>query len=177
MRIFTLILSLIVAAACIFLNVLGYNGTLSFVQFLLINSAAELLLCLILGHFMYRTYANRKRAKSLAQELTNAQAALQLKEKEAASAKTASVQAENKLAALQVDLSALQDKLTAAEKRAADAPAHGDAPSHAKRSDIVSRTRPQAPVTLGNTQTLSAPENGDATDPAGTTTLYKAPLA
>lgn len=177
MRIFTLILSLIVAAACILLNVLGYNGTLSFVQFLLINSAAELLLCLILGHFMYRTYANRKRAKGQAQELTNAQAALQLKEKEAASAKTASVQAENKLAALQVDLSALQDKLAASEKRAADAQAHADALSQVKRSTDVSRTRPQTPVTSGDTQTLSVRGNSDASDPAGITTLYKSPLA
>ena len=70
MRIFMLILSLIAAAACVFLNVLGYNGTLSQVEFILISAAVEILLCLLLGHFMFRTYANRKRAKTQAQELT-----------------------------------------------------------------------------------------------------------
>ena len=87
MRIFMLILSLIAAAACVFLNVLGYNGTLSWLQFILITAAVELLLCLLLGHFMHRTYANRKRAKAQAQELTNAQAALQLARAQAASAR------------------------------------------------------------------------------------------
>ena len=87
MRIFMLILSLIAAAACVFLNVLGYNGTLSQVEFILISAAVEILLCLLLGHFMFRTYANRKRAKTQAQELTNAQAALQLAQNEAAQAK------------------------------------------------------------------------------------------
>lgn len=87
MRIFMLILSLIAAAACGFLNVLGYNGTLSQVEFILISAAVEILLCLLLGHFMFRTYANRKRAKTQAQELTNAQAALQLAQNEAAQAK------------------------------------------------------------------------------------------
>lgn len=76
MRIFTFILSLILIIGCAALNVLGYNGTLSSLEFILITAAAELLLCLILGHFMYRTYANHKRAKSLSQELTKAQAAL-----------------------------------------------------------------------------------------------------
>lgn len=87
MRIFMLILSLIAAAACVFLNVLGYNGTLSQVEFILISAAVEILLCLLLGHFMFRTYANRKRAKTQAQELTNTQAALQLAQNEAAQAK------------------------------------------------------------------------------------------
>ncbi|MEE0434535.1 MAG: hypothetical protein UDB11_03910 [Peptococcaceae bacterium] len=82
MRIFMMIVTLFLACACVVLNVLGYNGTLSFLQFLLISAAAELLLCLLLGHFMYRTYANYKRAKATNQALTNAQAALQLKEKE-----------------------------------------------------------------------------------------------
>lgn len=87
MRIFMMILTLLLACACVVLNVLGYNGTLSFLQFLLISAAAELLLCLLLGHFMYRTYANYKRAKTANQTLTNTQAALQLKEKEVMQAK------------------------------------------------------------------------------------------
>ncbi|MEE0510850.1 MAG: hypothetical protein UDG94_06435 [Peptococcaceae bacterium] len=89
MRIFIFILSLIVAVACVFLNILGFNGTLTQTEFLLVNVVVEILLCLILGHFMYRTYANYKRAKSLGQELTNTQAALQLKTKEAAEAREA----------------------------------------------------------------------------------------
>lgn len=93
MRIFMLILSLIAAAACVFLNVLGYNGTLSQVEFILISAAVEILLCLLLGHFMFRTYANRKRAKTQAQELTNTQAALQLAQNEAAQAKEATAAA------------------------------------------------------------------------------------
>ena len=87
MHIFLIILSLLAAGACLFLDVLGYNGTLSWLQFILITAAVELLLCLLLGHFMHRTYANRKRAKAQAQELTNAQAALQLAQNEAAQAK------------------------------------------------------------------------------------------
>ena len=87
MRIFLIILSLLAAGACLFLDVLGYNGTLSWLQFILITAAVELLLCLLLGHFMHRTYANRKRAKAQAQELTNTQAALQLAQNEAAQAK------------------------------------------------------------------------------------------
>lgn len=89
MRIFIFILSLIVAVACVFLNILGFNGTLTQTEFLLVNVVVEILLCLILGHFMYRTYANYKRAKSLGQELTNTQAALQLKTKEATEAREA----------------------------------------------------------------------------------------
>lgn len=88
MRIFLLILSLIAAAACVFLNVLGYNGTLSQIEYILITAAVEILLCLLLGHFAYRTYANHKRAKKLSQTLTNAQAALQVQESEETPSKT-----------------------------------------------------------------------------------------
>lgn len=82
MRIFLLILSLIAAAACVFLNVLGYNATLSQIEYILVNTAVEILLCLLLGHFVYRTYANHKRAKKLDQALTNAKAALQVKDED-----------------------------------------------------------------------------------------------
>ena len=151
MRIFMLILSLIAAAACVFLNVLGYNGTLSQVEFILISAAVEILLCLLLGHFMFRTYANRKRAKAQAQELTNAQAALQLAQNEAAQAKEATAAA-----------TAARD---AAEARAEAASARQTAPAPASQ-----QYEPQA------TQPLPA-ANTDQADPLGTTTLYRAPLA
>lgn len=151
MRIFMLILSLIAAAACVFLNVLGYNGTLSQVEFILISAAVEILLCLLLGHFMFRTYANRKRAKTQAQELTNTQAALQLAQNEAAQAKEATAAA-----------TAARD---AAEARAEAASARQTAPAPASQ-----QYEPQA------TQPLPT-ANTDQADPLGTTTLYRSPLA
>lgn len=147
MRIFMLILSLIAAAACVFLNVLGYNGTLSQVEFILISAAVEILLCLLLGHFMFRTYANRKRAKTQAQELTNTQAALQLAQNEAAQAKEATAAA------------------TAARDAAEAASARQTAPAPASQ-----QYEPQA------TQPLPT-ANTDQADPLGTTTLYRSPLA
>lgn len=148
MRIFMLILSLIAAAACVFLNVLGYNGTLSWLQFILITAAVELLLCLLLGHFMHRTYANRKRAKAQAQELTNAQAALQLAQQEARSARETAAAA----------TAARDDALAQA------ASARQTTPAPASQ-----QYEPQA------TQPLPT-ANTDQADPLGTTTLYQAPL-
>ena len=151
MRIFMLILSLIAAAACVFLNVLGYNGTLSQVEFILISAAVEILLCLLLGHFMFRTYANRKRAKIQAQELTNTQAALQLAQNEAAQAKEATAAA-----------TAARDEALA---RAQAASARQTAPAPASQ-----QYEPQA------TQPLPT-ANTDQSDALGTTTLYRSPLA
>lgn len=148
MRIFMLILSLIAAAACVFLNVLGYNGTLSQVEFILISAAVEILLCLLLGHFMFRTYANRKRAKTQAQELTNTQAALQLAQQEARSARETAAAA----------TAARDDALAQA------ASARQTAPAPASQ-----QYEPQA------TQPLPT-ANTDQADPLGTTTLYQAPL-
>ena len=148
MRIFMLILSLIAAAACVFLNVLGNNGTLSWLQFILITAAVELLLCLLLGHFMHRTYANRKRAKAQAQELTNAQAALQLAQQEARSARETAAAA----------TAARDDALAQA------ASARQTTPAPASQ-----QYEPQA------TQPLPT-ANTDQADPLGTTTLYQAPL-
>lgn len=148
MRIFMLILSLIAAAACVFLNVLGYNGTLSQVEFILISAAVEILLCLLLGHFMHRTYANRKRAKAQAQELTNAQAALQLAQQEARSARETAAAA----------TAARDDALAQA------ASARQTTPAPASQ-----QYEPQA------TQPLPT-ANTDQADPLGTTTLYQAPL-
>ena len=149
MRIFLIILSLLAAGACLFLDVLGYNGTLSWLQFILITAAVELLLCLLLGHFMHRTYANRKRAKIQAQELTNAQAALQLAQQEARSAR------ETAAAATAARDDALAQAASARQTTAAPA---------------SQQYEPQA------TQPLPT-ANTDQTDPLGTTTLYRSPLA
>ena len=149
MRIFLIILSLLAAGACLFLDVLGYNGTLSWLQFILITAAVELLLCLLLGHFMHRTYANRKRAKAQAQELTNAQAALQLAQQEARSAR------ETAAAATAARDDALAQAASARQTTAAPA---------------SQQYEPQA------TQPLPT-ANTDQTDPLGTTTLYRSPHA
>lgn len=149
MRIFLIILSLLAAGACLFLDVLGYNGTLSWLQFILITAAVELLLCLLLGHFMHRTYANRKRAKAQAQELTNAQAALQLAQQEARSAR------ETAAAATAARDNALAQAASTRQTTAAPA---------------SQQYEPQA------TQPLPT-ANTDQADPLGTTTLYRSPLA
>lgn len=156
MRIFMLILSLIAAAACVFLNVLGYNGTLSWLQFILITAAVEILLCLLLGHFMFRTYANHKRAKTQAQELTNTQAALQLAQNEAAQAKEATAAA------------------TAARDAAEAAQAKADALAQVQKARLDA-TLSQAPVSAQDTQPLDAASTADDDD-LGKTTLYTAPL-
>lgn len=151
MRIFLITLSLLAAGACLFLDVLGYNGTLSWLQFILITAAVELLLCLLLGHFMHRTYANRKRAKAQAQELTNAQAALQLAQQEARSARETAAAA----------TAARDDALARAQ--AASARQTAPAPASQQYEPQVTQPLPTAST--------------DQTDPLGTTTLYRSPLA
>lgn len=74
MRIFIFILSLIFSAAFVLLNVLGFNGVLTLNEFFLVNVVAEVLVCLVLGHFMFRTYANHKKLKKLQQEMATRQA-------------------------------------------------------------------------------------------------------
>ena len=148
------------AGACLFLDVLGYNGTLSWLQFILITAAVEILLCLLLGHFMFRTYANRKRAKTQAQELTNTQAALQLAQNEAAQAKEATAAA-----------TAARD---AAEARAEAAQAKADALAQVQKARLDA-TLSQAPVSAQDTQPLDAASTA-ADDDLGKTTLYTAPL-
>lgn len=74
MRIFIFILSLIFSVAFVLLNVLGFNGVLTLNEFFLVNVLAEVLVCLLLGHFMFRTYANHKKLKKLQQEMTTRQA-------------------------------------------------------------------------------------------------------
>ncbi len=154
MRIFLFILSLIIAAACVFLNILNFNGTLSQTEFLLVNVLVEFLLCMILGHFMHRTYANYKRAKNLSQELTNTQAALQLKTKEAAAAKA--------------------DTATAREDFAATQQSAPEAPVVESSSTATAQTMQQAPSSADQTQPLATAHA--AVDDLDATTLFKAPL-
>lgn len=154
MRIFLFILSLIIAAVCVFLNILNFNGTLSQTEFLLVNVLVEFLLCMILGHFMHRTYANYKRAKNLSQELTNAQAALQLKTKEAAAAKA--------------------DTATAKEHPTATQQSAPEAPVVESSSTATAQTMQQAPSSADQTQPL--PTAHAAVDDLDATTLFKAPL-
>lgn len=154
MRIFLFILSLIIAAACVFLNILNFNGTLSQTEFLLVNVLVEFLLCMILGHFMHRTYANYKRAKNLSQELTNAQAALQLKTKEAAAAKA--------------------DTATAKEHPTATQQSAPEAPVVESSSTATAQTMQQAPSSADQTQPLATAHA--AVDDLDATTLFKAPL-
>lgn len=159
MRIFIFILSLIIAVACVFLNILGFNGTLTQTEFLLINVVVEFLLCMILGHFMYRTYANYKRAKNLSQELTNTQAALQLKTKEAAEAQEA----------MQKVSTATQAESSSENMSAASAAASATEPV-----EVSSPTTEQPAVHLENTQPLANVH--EATNDLEATTLFKAPL-
>lgn len=154
MRIFLFILSLIIAAACVFLNILNFNGTLSQTEFLLVNVLVEFLLCMILGHFMHRTYANYKRAKNLSQELTNTQAALQLKTKEAAAAKA--------------------DTATAKEHPTATQQSAPEAPVVESSSTATAQTMQQAPSSADQTQPLATAHA--AVDDLDATTLFKAPL-
>lgn len=154
MRIFLFILSLIIAAACVFLNILNFNGTLSQTEFLLVNVLVEFLLCMILGHFMHRTYANYKRAKNLSQELTNTQAALQLKTKEAAAAKA--------------DAATVKEHPTATQQSAPEAPVVESS------STTTAQTMQQAPSSADQTQPL--PTAHAAVDDLDATTLFKAPL-
>lgn len=154
MRIFLFILSLIIAVACVFLNILNFNGTLSQTEFLLVNVIVEFLLCMILGHFMHRTYANYKRAKNLSQELTNTQAALQLKTKEAAAAKA--------------EAAAQSERPAAAQQPAPESPVTEPAPA------ATAKTMQQQSVAAEQTQPL--PTTHAAVDELDATTLFKSPL-
>lgn len=77
MRIFLIILSIVLCAAAAVLNFLGFQGYLVGIEFYGINLIAEVVVCLLLGHFMYRTYANYKKAKKLTQELATLQSTSQ----------------------------------------------------------------------------------------------------
>lgn len=76
MRVFTFLLSLLIAFAFIVLNFLGFNNTLTQTEYMLITVIAEVILSFVLGHFMYRTYANYKKCKNLRTEMEEMQEAI-----------------------------------------------------------------------------------------------------
>ncbi len=76
MRVFTFLLSLLIAFGFIILNFLGFNNTLSQTEYMLISVVAEILLSFTLGHFIYRTYANYKKSKQLRSEIEELEVAI-----------------------------------------------------------------------------------------------------
>lgn len=74
MRVVTFLLSLAISLGCIVLNLLGFNGTLSMTEYMLVSIACEVILAFLLGYFMFRTYANRKSNKKNASFLEEAHA-------------------------------------------------------------------------------------------------------
>ena len=129
MRVVTFLLSLALSLACIVLNFLGFNGTLSLTQYMLISIAVEVILAFLLGYFMHRTYANRKAKKKNTSSLEEANA---------------------KIDDLQHQLAAAQACANQAEKAAAAQPAQAPAPDQATTE--VPKT--QAPAADPGTTTL-----------------------
>ena len=96
MRIFVLILTLVLSGAFCFFNLIGFRGVLTVTEFFIVNTMVDILLAFILGHFMFRTYANYRKAKKLQQEFTQAEndllACRQALAKEAPAAQEAATQ-------------------------------------------------------------------------------------
>ena len=76
MRIFILIITLVLSAAFCLFNLIGFRGVLTPTEFYLVNIIVDIVLAFILGHFMYRTYANYRKGKKLQQTLNQVQADL-----------------------------------------------------------------------------------------------------
>lgn len=102
MRIFLFLISLIIVAGAAILAYLGFNETLPFVYYMLSSTALSACLALFLGHFMYRTYANRKRAK----EAERLNASLESEKRELAAQRN---QLETRLTRCGTPLGAAQD--------------------------------------------------------------------
>lgn len=64
MRIVTFLFSLLVTAGAVVLAYFEFTETLEHQIYILAATALAVLLAFICGHFMYRTYANRKRYKA-----------------------------------------------------------------------------------------------------------------
>ncbi len=84
MRVFLFLLSLLVAAGAVVLAYFGFTETLTFVQYMLASTALSVVLAFICGHFMHRTWRNRKRARE-AEDLADA---LEDEKRELAAART-----------------------------------------------------------------------------------------
>ena len=76
MRIFILIITFVLSAAFCLFNLIGFRGVLTPTEFYLVNIIVDIVLAFILGHFMYRTYANYRKGKKLQQTLNQVQADL-----------------------------------------------------------------------------------------------------
>ena len=170
MRIFIFILSLFFSAAFIFLNILGFNGALTLNEFFMINLIAEVFICLVLGYFMYRTYANRKKLKKLQQEMTTRQAGATAQEQAAKKRRSKRKQKRNEEAAVPTP------------KQAPRQPVAPQAPKQQPQQPAA----PQAPQQAANTNTTQQPMAPDVTQPMKAvhtnapdmdgTALYKTPF-
>lgn len=84
MRIFLFLLAILVSAGAVVLAYFGFTETLPFAYYMLASTGLSILLAFICGHFMYRTWRNRRRAKD-AEALAKA---LEAEKREIAAART-----------------------------------------------------------------------------------------
>ena len=140
MRIFIFILSLIFSVAFVLLNVLGFNGVLTLNEFFLVNVIAEVLVCLVLGHFMFRTYANHKKLKKLQQEMTTRQASSVAQEQTAK--KKHSLKLKKKVGTASTEPEASQQP---AAPRAPEQPSQQPTAPRAPQQPAQQPTAPRAP--------------------------------
>ena len=186
MRIFIFILSLFFSATFIFLNILGFNGALTLNEFFMINLIAEVLICLVLGYFMYRTYANRKKLKKLQQEMTTRQAGATAQEQASKKRGSKRKQKRNEEAAAPAPKQAPQQPTAPqAPKQQPQQPAAPQVPKQQPQQPAAPQA-PQAPQQAANTNTTQQPMGPDVTQPMKAvhtdtpdidgTALYKTPF-
>ena len=182
MRIFIFILSLIFSVAFVLLNVLGFNGVLTLNEFFLVNVIAEVLVCLVLGHFMFRTYANHKKLKKLQQELTTRQASSVAQEQTAK--KKHSLKLKKKVGTASTEPEASQQPAAPrapeqptqqpAAPRASQQPAQQDPRRAPMREQAPTIPTPQQAPTSDATHSMQ-PTRTEAPD-MNSTALYKTPF-
>ncbi len=63
MRIFLFLISLIIAAGAVVLAYFGFTETLSPMEYMLASTGLSVVLAFICGHFMFRSWVNRSRAR------------------------------------------------------------------------------------------------------------------
>lgn len=169
MRIFIFILSLIFSVAFVLLNVLGFNGVLTLNEFFLVNVIAEVLVCLVLGHFMFRTYANHKKLKKLQQEMTTRQASSVAQEQTAK--KKHSLKLKKKVGTASTEPEASQQP---AAPRASQQPAQQDPRRAPMREQAPTIPTPQQASTSDATHPMQ-PTRTETPD-MNSTALYKTPF-
>lgn len=158
MRIFILIITVVLSAAFCLLNLIGFRGVLTTTEFFMVNLLADVALAFVLGHFMYRTYANYRKAKKLQQELKQTQTDF--------SAHAASAQAPAHHA----------PQPSAPAQPAPQAPAHATPQAAPSQAPVQSPVAPQpaAPQPVVPQSPQEAPV--DTAVRADDTALYKSPL-